>query len=282
MVPLIHSPEDHETGAVFEKIARGFQVISSVHSVMKKLRRTEGEEVKMKSGGQDQVWWTNKIILFEEEDLQEDLANSGDVLDRSSFTPLHKFGLHERVIGRRPLQDPHLGIHHETFTMSRKAWWDLETGPREPQGSTRTPEWFKEIPQTQQTLDNLKKLPKEMQLASTYVSWSFSHVPRNLLTWASLETVLRRVVVAEKSDSIEDFSEEDPWKKIWKKEALQAALWGPPVETLIIPEQQAATRTSLANVSFQRIRRHFSCSSCSGEFCIKPLVLGSFSTAIKI
>lgn len=66
-----------------------FPVISSAHNL-----KNEGQ----RSGGQGQFWKTRKTIRDNKllvEDLQEDLAVSGDVLQELH---LHRFDLHRRVI----------------------------------------------------------------------------------------------------------------------------------------------------------------------------------------
>lgn len=105
----------HKAGEGYEKIAKCFQVpISSVRNVIKKWQLTGTVVVKIRSGKISEstvhriAKKASRNTCLTAKDLQEDLADSGVVVHCSTVQRhLHKYGLHRRVIKRKPILRPH-------------------------------------------------------------------------------------------------------------------------------------------------------------------------------
>lgn len=108
----------HKAGEGYKKIAKRFQMpISSVRNVIKKWQSSGTVEVKARSGRPRKISdrTARRIVRKASQNprltarsLQKDLADTGVVVHYSTIKRyLYKYGLHGRVIRRKPLLRPH-------------------------------------------------------------------------------------------------------------------------------------------------------------------------------
>lgn len=108
----------HKVGEGYKKIAKHFQMsISSVRNVIKKWQSSGTVEVKARSGRPRKISdrTARRIVRkaiqnprLTARSLQKDVADTGVVVHYSTIKRyLYKYGLHGRVIRRKPLLRPH-------------------------------------------------------------------------------------------------------------------------------------------------------------------------------